>query len=188
MLTLSFWAQAGANWSPANGTLNVLLASGSGTNQSAASLVAGPWTGLSPLALTPQQNLSPNSSPTTAVLTAGANIAQQLTTSWQRYAFTAAAPAACTPLGVLFNATPVGTAGAADFVQIMGVQLEIGAQATPFEHPDIELEFAIAPRYFFTIPQPASGVIVGAGMGAGATSDIIFIPLPVQMRAAPAVT
>jgi hypothetical protein len=190
-VTLSFWAQAGASWSPANGALNVLLASGTGANQSAASLVAGTWTGYSSLTLTPQQNISPNSSPNSspnaAVLTAGANIAQQITTSWQRYSFTATVPAPCTQLGVLFNATPVGTAGAADSVQIMGVQLEIGAQATPFEHRDIELELAIAQRYFFNIPEPASGVIVGAGMVAGATSEIIFIPLPVQMRAAPTV-
>jgi hypothetical protein len=187
-IALSFWAQAGANWSPTNGALNVLLASGTATNQSAASLAAGTWTGYNSLTLTPQQNISPNSSPGTAVLTAGANIAQQITTSWQRYLFTATVPVGCTQLGVLFNATPVGTAGAADFVQIMGVQLEIGAQATPFEHRDIELELALAQRYFFNIPEPASGVIVGAGMVAGAASEIIFIPLPVQMRAAPTVT
>jgi hypothetical protein len=187
-VTLSLWAQAQPNWSPANGTLNVQLVSGTGTNQSAASLVAGTWTGFSSLTLTPQQNLSPNSSPNTAVVTPGANIGQQITTGWQRYAFTAQVPAGSTQLGVLFNATPVGTAGAADFVQIMGVQLEIGAQTTPFEHRDIELELAIAQRYFFNIPEPAAGVIVGAGMVAGATSEIIFIPLPVQMRAAPTVT
>ncbi len=187
-VTLSFWAQAGANWSPANGALNVLLASGTGTNQGAAGLVAGTWTGYSSLTLTPQQNLSPNSSPGAAVLTPAANIAQQITASWQRYSFTATVPAGCTQLGVLFNATPAGTAGAADAVQIMGIQLEPGAQVTAFEHRDIELELAIAQRYFFNIPEPAAGVIVGAGMVAGATSEIIFIPLPVQMRAAPTVT
>src|SRR5579883_401024 len=68
-VTLSFWAQAGANWSPANGALNVLLASGTGANQSAASLAAGAWTGYTSLTLTPQQNLSPNSSPNNAGLT-----------------------------------------------------------------------------------------------------------------------
>jgi hypothetical protein len=187
-VTLTFWAQAGANWSPANGVLNVLLASGTGINQSAANLAAGAWTGYAPLTLTPQQNLSPNTSPGAAVLAPGANIAQQITASWQRYSFTATVPAGCTQLGVMFNATPTGTAGSADFVQIMGVQLEPGAQATPFEHRDIELELAIAQRYFFNIPEPASGVIVGAGMVAGAASEIIFIPLPVQMRAAPTVT
>jgi hypothetical protein len=187
-VTLSFWAQAQPNWSPANGALNVQLVSGTGINQSAASLVAATWTGLSSLTLTPQQNLSPNSSPNAAVVTPGANIAQQITTGWQRYTFTTQIPVGCTQLGLLFNATPVGTAGAADFVQLMGVQLEIGAQPTPFEHRDIEVELAIAQRYFFNIPEPAAGVIVGAGMVAGATSEIIFIPLPVQMRTAPTVT
>jgi hypothetical protein len=177
-VTLSFWALAGANWSPAFGNLNVLLASGTGTNQSAANLVAGTWTGYASLTLAPQQGSA----------TPAANIAQPLTATWTRYAFTATVPAGCTQLGVLFNATPVGTAGAADFVQIMGVQLEIGAQVTPFEHRDIELELAIAQRYFFNIPEPASGVIVGAGMVAGTNAEIIFIPLPVQMRAAPTVT
>jgi len=177
-VTLSFWALAGANWSPASGNLNVLLASGTGTNQSAANLVAGTWTGYASLTLTPQQGST----------TPAANIAQPITATWTRYAFTATVPAGCTQLGVLFNATPVGTAGAADFVQVMGVQLEIGAQATPFEHRDIELELAIAQRYFFNIPEPASGVIVGAGMVAGTNAEIIFIPLPVQMRAAPTVT
>jgi hypothetical protein len=47
---------------------------------------------------------------------------------------------------VLLGATPVGTAGAADYVQIMGVQLEIGAQATPFEHRDIELGACLCNR------------------------------------------
>src|SRR5262249_959971 len=59
LITLSFWAQAQQSWSPANGTLNVQLVSGTGINQSAASLVAGTWTGYSSLTLTPQQNLSP---------------------------------------------------------------------------------------------------------------------------------
>jgi hypothetical protein len=188
VVTLSFWALAGANWSPAGGALNVLIASGTGANQSAASFAAATWNGYAPLTLTPQQNISPVSSPAAAVLTPGINIAQQITASWQRYSFTALVPPGCTQLGVLFSATPVGTAGAADFVQLMGIQLEIGSQATPFEHRDIELELAIAQRYFFNIPEPAAGVIVGAGMVAGAASEIIFIPLPVQMRAAPTVT
>jgi hypothetical protein len=97
-------------------------------------------------------------------------------------------PNGCTQLGVLLGATPVGTAGAADYVQIMGVQLEIGAQATPFEHRDIELELAIAQRYFFNIAEPASGVVVGAGMVAGTNAEVIFIPLPVQMYKAPTVS
>jgi hypothetical protein len=177
-VTLSFWALAGANWSPASANLNVQLVSGTGTNQSAANLVAGSWTGYTSLTLAPQQG----------AVAAAANFAQPITATWTRYAFTATVPIGCSQLGVLFNATPVGTAGAADYVQIMGVQLEIGAQATPFEHRDIEVELAIAQRYFFNIAEPGSGVVVGAGMVAGTNAEIIFIPLPVQMRTAPTVT
>lgn len=177
-VTLSFWALAGANWSPASGNLNVQLAAGTGTNQSAANMVAASWTGQTSVVLTPQQGSQ----------AAAANIAQPITTTWTRYAFTGTVPANATQLGVLFNATPVGTAGANDWVQIMGVQLEIGAQATPFEHRDVEMELAICQRYFFQIAEPASGVVVGAGMVAGSNAEIIFIPLPVQMYKAPTVT
>ena len=177
-LTLSFWAAAGANWSPASGNLNVLLASSTGTNQSAANLVAGSWTSYSSLTLTPQQG---SAAPT-------ANIGQPITPTWTRYVFTTTVPTGCTQLGVVFSATPVGTAGSADYVQIMGVQLEIGSQPTPYEHRDIEVELAIAQRYFFQINEPASTVVVGAGMINGTNSELIFIPLPVQMYKAPTVT
>ena len=75
-VTLSFWAVAGANWSPANGALNVLIATGTGTNQSAGSLLAGTWTNYSSLVVTPQQGTSG----------AAANVAQPITTTWTRYA------------------------------------------------------------------------------------------------------
>jgi len=141
-VTLSFWALAGANWSPASSNLNVLLVSGTGANQSAASFMAGTWTGYSTLTLTPQQG---SAAP-------AANIAQPVTGTWTRYSFTAVVPASVTQLGVLFNAIPAGTAGANDWVQIMGAQLEIGGQATAFEHRDVEMELALAQRYFFAIP------------------------------------
>ncbi len=178
-VTLSFWAAAGTNWSPANGNLNILLASGTGTNQSAASLTAGSWTGYTPLALTPQQGSA----------AAAVNLAQPITATWTRYAFTATVPATCTQLGVLFNATPVGTAGAADYVQIMGVQLEIGSQATPFEHRDVQVELEIAQRYCWVIPEPASGVVIAqGGANAAANAQNYLLYTPVQMRTAPTVT
>jgi hypothetical protein len=178
-VTLSFWAAAGANWSPQNGVLNVLLASGTGANQSAANMVSGSWTGYVSLVLAPQQGSA----------AAAANIAQPVTTTWTRYSFTASVPAACTQLGVLFSATPVGTAGTADFVQIMGVQLEIGAQATPFEHRDAQVELEIAQRYSWVIPEPASGVVIAqGGANAAANAQTYLLYTPVQMRAAPTVT
>ncbi len=175
-VTLSFWAFAGANWSPASGNLNVLLASGNGTNQSAANLVAGTWTGYSSLTLT-----SPEGS-------AAANIAQPITSTWTRYSFTATVPTGCTQLGLVFDATPVGTAGSADCVQIMGVQLEIGAQATPFEHRDVQVELEIAQRYCWVIPEPTAGVVIAqGGANAAANAQTYLLYTPVQMRTAPAV-
>jgi hypothetical protein len=178
-VTLSFWAAAGANWSPASGNLNVLLASGTGTNQSAANIVAGSWTGYSSLLLTPGQGSA----------AAASNLPQPIAATWTRYTFTAAVPAACTQLGVLFNATPIGTAGAADYVQIMGIQLEIGAQVTAFEHRDVQVELEIAQRYCWVIPEPAAGVIVATGGAtAAANHQNYLLYTPVQMRTAPTVT
>jgi hypothetical protein len=178
-VTLSFWAAAGANWSPASGVLNVLLASGTGTNQSAASLVAGSWTGYTSLTLTPQQGST----------AAAANIGQAITSTWTRYSFNATVPTGCTQLGLLLSATPVGTAGTSDYVQIMGVQLEIGAQATPYEHRDVQVELDLAQRYCWVIPEPAAGVIIATGGAtAAANHQNYLLYTPVQMRAAPTVS
>jgi hypothetical protein len=177
-VTLSFWALAGANWSPANGNLNIQIVSGTGSNQSAGSAVAGTWTGYSSLTVTPQQG---SAAP-------AANIAQPITGTWTRYSFTAPVPATATQLATLFNATPVGTAGAADFVQIIGVQLEIGPQPTPFEHLDIQMVLEICQRYFWQINEPASGVVVGTGSVNASNSEQFYLATPVQMRTAPTVS
>jgi hypothetical protein len=163
-VTLSFWAKAGANFSGAN--LVAQVESGTGTDEGASALVGGSWTGQ------------------THVI----NTTQVLITTMTRYSFTGTVPAGCTELGVIFQFTPVGTAGANDFVQLNGIQLEIGGAVSSFEHRDVEVELALCQRYFFNIAEPATGVIVGAGMISATNAETIFIPLPVQMRAAPTVT
>lgn len=178
VVTVSFWALAGANWSPASGNLNVQLASGTGTNQGATNVVAGTWTNQTSITLTPQQG----------AVAPAANVAQPITTTWARYSFTGAVPAACTQLGVLFNATPVGTAGANDWVQIMGVQIEVGGQPSAFEHMDAEMVLAQCQRFAFNIAEPASGVIISTGMISTTNNESVPINLPVQMIKAPTVT
>jgi hypothetical protein len=162
-VTLS-WAKGGANFSGAN--LVAQVETGTGTDEGASALVGGTWTGQAHVI----------------------NTTQVLTTTMTRYSFTGTVPASCTELGVIFQFTPVGTAGANDFVQLNGIQLEIGPAASVFEHRDVEVELALCQRYFFQIAEPANGVIVGAGMISATNAETIFIPLPVQMRAAPAVT
>lgn len=90
--TLSFWAKAGAQFSALNSALNVLVATGTGTNEGSAGLVAASWTGYSSLVLTPQGSGA-----------ASANVAQVITTAAVRYQFTFTVPATATELGVLFS-------------------------------------------------------------------------------------
>ena len=71
-----------------------------------------------------------------------------LTTSWQRVTLFGNVGATATQLFAGFEWTPSGTAGAADYFDITGVQLEQNYQATPFEQRPIGVELALCQRYF----------------------------------------
>jgi hypothetical protein len=163
-VTLSFWAKAGASFS--GGALTAQVVSGTGTNQSAASLLASTWTG------------------TTAAFVA----TQTLTTGMTRYQFTGVVPSNASQLGVLLSFTPSGTAGTDDSISINGVQLEIGASASPFERIDAQVVLEICQRYAWVVPEPAAGVVIGAGANTGASSQLIYMATPVQFLKAPGVT
>ena len=171
-MTLSFWAAAGANFSAAGSALNVQLISGTGSNQSAASMVAGTWSG--------QVNV------VNAV--AAASAAQPITTGLVRYSFTGTVPAGSTQLGILFSYQPVGTAGAQDNVILEGIQLEAGSQPTAFEHRDVQVELEICQRYCWVVNEPAANVIVGTGMNTTSAIQVFYLATPVQLRVPPAVT
>ena len=164
-VTLSFWAKAGANFS--GGPLSVKVFSGTGTNDTAANMVAGSWAGsATPLSAT-----------------------QAITAGPQRYSFTFVVPLNATQLGVLIGYTPVGTAGTSDLVLLNGMQLEIGATPGPFEYRDVQVELEICQRYAWVIPEPANGVIVGVGGAvAAANNQVFYIATPVQFYKAPTVS
>ena len=163
-VTLSFWAAAGANFSAA--ALNVQLIYGTGTDQSAANMIAGSWT--------TQGNVI--------------NASQALTTTLTRYTFTGLVPVGATQLGLQFSYVPVGTAGANDNVIFEGIQLEAGSQSTAFEHRDIQVELEICQRYAWVINEPAANVIVGSGMNTTTAVQVFYMATPVQFRVAPTVT
>lgn len=164
-VTLSFWAKAGAQFSAANSALTVQLQAGTGTDQSAANMIAGSWTGQ----------------------TQPINTTQVLTTSAVRYTFTGTVPANATQLGVQFSYAPTGTNNTTDTVDFYGIQLEVGS-ATPFEHMDIQFVIEECQRYAWVTNEPAAGVVVGTGSLNSTTAAIIYMATPVQMRTAPTVT
>jgi len=67
---------------------------------------------------------------------------------------------------------------------ITGVQLEVGEQATPFEHRSFGDELARCMRYGFNIAQTVNGR-AGAGQAVSSTQADILVNHPVTMRAAP---
>ncbi len=163
-VTLSFWAKAGANFSSASSALAVIWASGTGTNQKQ----MDGFTGASTLV---------SSSVT-------------LTTSWQRFSFTAAVPSNSTQQGFQFNYTPVGTAGAADNFEIVGVQQEFGSVATNFKRAGggtIQGELAACQRYYWAC---AVGTNKPIAMAFYYNSNQVrgHITFPVEMRIAPSLT
>ena len=123
-VTLSWYARAGANFSAASSNMNFELVTGTGTNQN---VIAG---------FTGQANASSGT--------------KTLTTTWQRFSTTATISASATQLAVNLFYTPVGTAGAADYMEITGVQLELGSVATTFKRAGgtIQGELAACQRYF----------------------------------------
>ena len=125
-VTLSFYAQAGANFSAASNLINVFVATGTGTDQSSNLMWTSAWTGFAkPL-----------------------NTTATLTTTWTRYSYTVVIPAGTNEIAAAFYYTPTGTAGTADYFQITGVQLEPGPVATPFERKLYNQVLADCQRYY----------------------------------------
>lgn len=166
---LSFYAIAGANFSAAGGVVTATVYSGTGTNQSAANMIAGSWTGQA------------------TVYTGPASI---VNTAWgTRFVVPVGViPSNATQLGVVLSYVPVGTAGSNDWIQATGLQMEQGTAPSQFEHLDIQMTLEIAQRYFWSMSEPASGVVVGAGMNTTTSAQVFYIALPVQMVKAPTVT
>jgi hypothetical protein len=161
-VTVSYYARAGANYSPTGSALAAFLATGTGTDQS----VNLPFTGVS------------------YTITGTAT----LTTTWQRFSFTGTVPTTATQLGLLFNFTPTGTAGANDWFEITGVQIDIGSVALPFRTyaGTIQGELAACQRYYWRQTAADAYAKYATGYVEGTTSRTNFvITPPVPMRVVP---
>lgn len=126
-VTLSFYAKVGANFSGASSNGIAFLYSGTGTDQN----LFGGFTGR---------------------VTVGSST-PALTTSWQRFTITGTVASNATQMGLLIGYVPTGTAGANDWIEITGVQLELGSVPTNFKRSSagggtIQGELAACQRYF----------------------------------------
>jgi hypothetical protein len=160
-ITYSFYARRGANYSSASNILSSSVYTGTGTDQT----VFG-YTGL------------------TQAVTGNAT----LTTTWQRFSYTGTLSAATNELSVYFAYTPTGTAGAADFFEVTGVQVELGSVATTFSRTGgtIQGELANCQRYYFQYVSGTSKAIA-IGNYFTATQFDLIMNLPVTMRTSPTI-
>jgi hypothetical protein len=127
-VTLSWYARAGANYSATSSLLNYQLQTGTGTDQNN----VGGYTG------------SVNALNSTITLT----------TTWQRFAATVTLASTATEFAVIYYSNPTGTAGANDWFEVTGVQMDLGtytastAPAFRRSQGTIQGELAACQRYF----------------------------------------
>jgi hypothetical protein len=159
-VTLSYYARAGANYSAASSALAAYIRTGTGTDQNC---LAASYTGLS-----------------------GTSSSATLTTTWQRFSFNYTVGTNVTEIAAEFRATTVGTAGAADYFEITGVQLEIASAVSAYSPntSTYETELAACQRYY----QRYGGtnyLAMGIGVYVATTVCRVFFGMPVTLRTAP---
>jgi len=160
-VTLSFYARAGANYSATSNALPFYIASGTGTDENVGG--AG-FTGVATVATT------------TATLT----------TTWQRFSVTGTVSASATQLAIYGIFTPTGTAGANDYFDLTGVQLEIAGSASAYSPntSTYQAELAACQRYYTRLANvgSASEYWFGSGYAGTSTQAQCILPLPVTLR------
>ena len=113
-----------------------------------------------------------------------------LTSTWQRFTATITIPSisgktvGTSSYFIIGFGQGSSTSTDAWVLDITGVQLEVGEQATPFEHRSFGEELALCQRYYFVLVE-GSGDRAGVG-GYFSSSGVQFpIQFPVRMRASP---
>jgi hypothetical protein len=160
-VTLSFYARAGANFSATAFASNIF--SGTGTDQN---ILGSGYTGQ-------------------ATVASGSHT---LTTTWQRFSITGTVATSATELCVYFNATMTSAAaGANDWFEITGVQLEVGSVATPYTSMTgtIQGELAACQRYYWRNTATNSQSNFAIGVSTSSTNASALLQHPVAMRTAP---
>jgi hypothetical protein len=163
-VTVSFYARKGANYSPASSFLDVLLRSGTGTDQN----IHGTYTGVATVVST----------------------SVTLTSTWQRFttSLTGTVASTATELAVTFTSNLLGTAGAADYFEVTGVQIDIGNVALPYRAyaATFQGELSACQRYYYRFTPTGGGKrYTASGFATDTTNAAITMIFPVPMRIEP---
>jgi hypothetical protein len=163
-VTYSFYARAGADYSATSKALTAIVFTGTGTDQNVQSGYTGQATPI--------------------------NSTATLTTTWQRFTFTATLASNITQIGTSFQFAPTGTAGANDYVEITGVQLEQGTVANTYQpnQATYQGELAACQRYFYQLVSGNGTTLALGGFFNGSNFVGAMVNFPVQMRVAPSAT
>ena len=161
VLTISYYARKGANYSEANSKITgVRIATGENVDGDPNAYSGGHWTNA------------------TTILTG----TPTLTTNWQRFSHTTSAVSHyANSMIIEFRHTPTGTAGANDYYEVTGVQLEIGSSMTAFEHRRFSDELARCQRYFQIVSHANAMARTSSNTGG------VWARLAVEMRTSPSI-
>jgi hypothetical protein len=162
-VTVSYYARKGANYSQTSSQLGFSFYQGTGTDQNLLQSYTGATVAFSGLST--------------------------LTTTWQRFSYTGSVSASATEIALYFNWGPSGTAGAADYADVTGVQIDIGSVALPFRTyaGTIQGELAACQRYYQRKTSVGNATLFGMGQASSTTQAYYSIPIPVSFRVAPSV-
>jgi hypothetical protein len=163
-ITLSYYARAGATFSGTTADRSIYWGTGIDQNGS-----TGGYTGSTQVTLTGVSNPA-------------------LSTSWQRYIFTGTIGSTATQMYLSLLYYPTGTAGATDYIEYAGVQLELGSTATAFSRAGgtIQGELAACQRYYLRVAGGSAYYpLTSSGFSVSTTQFYGIVSFPVQMRVAP---
>lgn len=161
-VTFSFYARKGTNYSATSSALQVRVYTGTGTDQT------GLGTGYTGTA-----------TPISGTAT--------LTTSWQRFSFTATLDTTVKQIQATLQYTPVGTASSSDYFDATGFQLEVGSVATPFVRAGGGIfanELNLCRRFYEKWSASTAYMRFGNGYAINSTQAKITISYKVKKRAA----
>lgn len=163
-VTISMYLTAGANFSAASSQVYLSIITGTGTDQGALSGFGNAtWTGWANTLAS----------------------AQTISTTRTKYTATVTIPAGTNEIGARIYWYPTGTAGAADYVDVTGFQLEKGSTATSFDYRPYGTELALCQRYYFKMQADDTAYVFSPVSADSATRGYATGTFPVTLRTTP---